>query len=48
MARQARENEQRSEPDPEARDRLAGLLPADALDEALEGLGPEQITSPRC
>src|SRR5688572_12568930 len=30
----------------EARDRLAGLLPADALQEALEGLGPEEITGP--
>src|SRR3954449_8275786 len=30
----------------EARDRLAGLLPDDALRDALEGLGPEQITGP--
>src|SRR5215208_3669040 len=27
-------------------DRLAGLLPEDALQEALEGLGPEEITGP--
>jgi putative transposase len=32
-------------PDEEV-DRLAGLLPADALEEALEGLEPEQITGP--
>jgi putative transposase len=30
----------------EARDRLAGLLPDDALQEALEGLAPEEITGP--
>jgi putative transposase len=30
----------------EVRDRLAGLLPADALQDALEGLGPEEITGP--
>jgi len=30
----------------EARDRLAGLLPDDALQSALEGLGPEEITGP--
>jgi len=30
----------------EARDRLAGLLPDDALQDALEGLGPEEITGP--
>jgi putative transposase len=29
-----------------ARDRLAGLLPEDALQDALEGLGPEEITGP--
>lgn len=28
------------------RDRLAGLLPADALEDALEGLRPEEITGP--
>jgi len=27
-------------------DRLAGLLPEDALQDALEGLGPEEITGP--
>jgi transposase-like protein len=32
------------EPDQQARDRLAGLLPAEALDEALKGLSPEEIT----
>ena len=30
----------------EARDRLAGLLPEDALQDALEGLEPEEITGP--
>jgi putative transposase len=30
----------------EARDRLAGLLPDDALQSALEGLAPEDITGP--
>ena len=30
----------------EGRERLAGLLPADALEEALEGLRPEEITGP--
>ena len=30
----------------EARDRLAGLLPDDALQSAVEGLGPEEITGP--
>jgi putative transposase len=30
----------------EERDRLAGLLPDDALQDALEGLGPEEITGP--
>jgi putative transposase len=30
----------------ETRDRLAGLLPDDALQDALEGLGPEEITGP--
>src|SRR5690348_16074928 len=30
----------------EARDRLAGLLPDDALQAALQGLEPEQITGP--
>jgi putative transposase len=30
----------------EARDRLAGLLPDDALQAALEGLAPEEITGP--
>ena len=29
-----------------ARDRLAGLLPRDALQDALEGLEPEEITGP--
>ena len=29
-----------------SRDRLAGLLPEDALQDALEGLGPEEITGP--
>ena len=33
-------------PPEEVVDRLAGLLPADALEDALEGLGPEQITGP--
>jgi putative transposase len=32
------------EPDQDARDRLAGLLPAEALDDALKGLSPEEIT----
>ena len=32
-------------PDEEV-DRLAGLLPPDALEDALEGLGPEEITGP--
>src|SRR4051794_41286905 len=30
----------------EVRDRLAGLLPDDALQDALEGLRPEEITGP--
>src|SRR3954463_7617073 len=30
----------------DARERLAGLLPDDALQDALEGLDPEQITGP--
>lgn len=30
----------------EVADRLAGLLPAEALDDALAGLGPEEITGP--
>ena len=30
----------------QARDRLAGLLPDDALETALDGLEPEQITGP--
>src|SRR5215213_9109728 len=30
----------------QARDRLAGLLPGDALQDALEGLGPEEVTGP--
>ena len=30
----------------EVRDRLAELLPADALDDALAGLAPEDITGP--
>src|SRR5918998_5077763 len=30
----------------EVTDRLAGLLPDDALQDALEGLGPEEITGP--
>src|SRR6188472_2215623 len=30
----------------EVADRLAGLLPADALQAALEGLAPEEITGP--
>jgi putative transposase len=32
------------EPDQDARDRLAGLLPAEALDDVLKGLSPEEIT----
>ena len=32
--------------EPKARERLAELLPAEALDEALEGLSPSQITGP--
>ena len=31
---------------PDVVDRLAGLLPADELQDALEGLAPEQITGP--
>ena len=46
MAKHRRRNEPTIELEPEARERLAGLLPADALDEALEGLSPEQITGP--
>jgi putative transposase len=33
-------------PPPEGTDRLAGLLPGAALESALEGLAPEQITGP--
>jgi putative transposase len=32
------------EPGQDARDRLAGLLPSEALDEAIKGLSPEEIT----
>src|SRR5687767_8718046 len=32
--------------DEEVLDRLAGLLPADALEDALAGLRPEEITGP--
>ena len=35
-----------TELDPEAKDRLAELLPAEALEGALEGLEPEEITGP--
>ena len=35
-----------SAPSEEVVDRLAGLLPAEELEKALEGLGPEQITGP--
>jgi hypothetical protein len=35
-----------SGPPEEVIDRLAGLLPADALEDALEGLRPEEITGP--
>jgi putative transposase len=38
--------ERPSGPPPEVVDRLAGLLPPEALEEALEGLEPEQITGP--
>jgi putative transposase len=34
------------EPDQEAVDRLAGLLPREELEEALKGLDPDQITGP--
>jgi putative transposase len=43
MAKHAKES---TELEPEARERLARLLPAGALDEALDGLEPEQITGP--
>jgi hypothetical protein len=33
-------------PPQEVVDRLAGLLPAEALQDALEGLEPEEITGP--
>lgn len=33
-------------PDQEAADRLAGLLPAEELQKALEGLAPDEITGP--
>jgi putative transposase len=36
----------RPEPDLEAIDRLAGLLPREELEDALKGLGPDQITGP--
>jgi putative transposase len=36
----------RPEPDHEAVDRLAGLLPREELEDALKGLDPEQITGP--
>jgi putative transposase len=38
--------ERASGPSDEVVDRLAGLLPAEQLERALEGLGPEQITGP--
>ena len=43
MAKHAKES---TELEPEARERLARMLPAGALDEALDGLEPEQITGP--
>jgi putative transposase len=36
----------RPEPDQEAIDRLAGLLPREELEDALKGLDPDQITGP--
>lgn len=35
-----------SSPPEEVVDRLAGLLPAEELERALEGLGPDQVTGP--
>ena len=36
----------RHQPDQEAIDRLAGLLPREELEDALKGLDPDQITGP--
>ena len=46
MAKRAQKTDPTIELEPEARERLARLLPAGALDEALDGLEPEQITGP--
>lgn len=35
-----------ADPTKEAADRLAGLLPTEELEKALEGLAPDQITGP--
>lgn len=46
MAKRAQKTDPSFELEPQTRERLAELLPAEALDEALEGLSPEQITGP--
>ena len=42
----ARRRKASGEPPPELVDRLAGLLPREALEDALKGLEPEEITGP--
>ena len=42
----ARRRKASGAPPPELLDRLEGLLPRDALEDALDGLDPEQITGP--
>src|SRR3954462_13308081 len=44
--KRARRRKASGEPPPELVDRLAGLLPREALEDALDGLDPEQITGP--
>lgn len=44
--KQSKKTDHRTELDPEARERLEGVLDPAALDEALEGLDPDQIAGP--
>src|SRR3954471_1421370 len=46
VPKQRRRSKATGEPPPELVDRLDGLLPPEALEEALAGLDPEQITGP--
>jgi hypothetical protein len=44
--RRRRRREQEQELPEQVRDRLAGLLDEEALEEAVQGLGPEELTGP--